>query len=153
MSRHSKILMIFFGLYLLVLACLTIIPQFTWYNGGFHILTTYKSQINLVPFRCFYYIKVTLFKLKDPVYFIMNILGNIMIFIPLGFFSAYWMKKPRFYRVLGIGCGVSCLIEIIQLWLPRASDIDDVILNTLEASLGYVCFKIYQKIKKGDYGR
>lgn len=152
MFKHSYIIKIIFLIYLLILITLTIIPQFTWYNGGFHILNTYESQINLVPFNCLHYIDITLFKLKDPVYFMMNILGNIIIFMPLGFFSAYWMKKPRLYRVLGIGCGISCLIEIIQLWLPRATDIDDVILNTFGACLGYLCFKIYQKIK-GDHGR
>lgn len=44
------------------------------------------------------------------------------------------------------GAAISALIEFIQLFIGRSSDIDDAILNTLGVMLGYCVLRLYKKI-------
>ena len=80
--------------------------------------------------------------------YLMDILTNILGFIPFGFFfSAYLrVRKPRsIYHVLFIslliGGGLSLFIELIQVYLPtRSSQLTDVITNILGTVLGITLF-------------
>lgn len=73
--------------------------------------------------------------------FIKNVLGNIIMFIPYGFFVSYFLnlKKPlsNFILVLLI----SCSIEVTQLIIGRVFDIDDIILNVLGGMIGFYIYK------------
>jgi glycopeptide antibiotics resistance protein len=78
-----------------------------------------------------------------------NILGNIILFVPLGIFLP--LLSARFYslkKVLITAFFCSLSIEVIQyisvFWRSyRSVDIDDIILNTLGAFLGFI---IYDKL-------
>jgi VanZ family protein len=83
--------------------------------------------------------------------YFMDILTNILGFIPFGFFfSAYlWLRKPHStYRILFIslllaGC-ISLSIELIQVYLPtRSSQLTDVITNIFGSFLGGILFHLY----------
>ena len=81
-----------------------------------------------------------------------NIFGNIILFIPLGIFLPILSAKYRvFGRVFIFGALCSVSIELTQFILKqfdiyRTVDIDDVILNTLGAMLGFVIVsKLYFK--------
>jgi len=80
--------------------------------------------------------------------YLMDILTNILGFIPFGFFfSAYlWMRKPRSnFRLLTMsiiiaGC-MSLTIELIQVYLPtRSSQLMDVITNIFGTAIGVTLF-------------
>jgi VanZ family protein len=80
--------------------------------------------------------------------YLMDILTNILGFIPFGFFlSAYLrMRKPRsIFRLLTMsiiiaGC-MSLTIELIQVYLPtRSSQLMDVIMNIIGAAMGVALF-------------
>jgi hypothetical protein len=80
--------------------------------------------------------------------YLMDILTNILGFIPFGFFfSAYlWMRKPRsIFRplltsIIIAGC-ISLAIELIQVYLPtRSSQLMDVITNTIGTVIGVALF-------------
>ncbi|MDU1538646.1 MAG: VanZ family protein [Paeniclostridium sordellii] len=63
---------------------------------------------------------------------------NIIMFIPLGFLlPLIWEKFRNFARVFWTGLGFSLAIEICQLFNHRATDIDDLMMNSLGAVLGY----------------
>ena len=88
--------------------------------------------------------------------YLMDILTNILGFIPFGFFfSAYLrMKKPRsnfrllLLSVIIAGC-MSLLIELTQVYLPaRSSQLTDVISNMVGTALGVVLFYFYPHNKK-----
>lgn len=85
--------------------------------------------------------------LKDGIsrYAIVNILGNVLMFAPVGFFAPILYQK---YNSLGktalVGASISLLVEFSQMFLARGTDTDDVILNTLGAVLGYGLFKLYR---------
>ncbi len=79
--------------------------------------------------------------------FIKNVLGNIIMFVPYGFFVSYYLnlKKPKsaFFLVLL----VSFAIETTQLLIGRVFDIDDIILNVLGGMIGYLIYKIICGLK------
>jgi hypothetical protein len=80
--------------------------------------------------------------------YLMDVLTNILGFIPFGFFfSAYlWLKNPGLtFRILLIsvllaGC-ISLSVEFIQVYLPtRSSQLMDVITNILGTAIGVALF-------------
>ncbi len=78
----------------------------------------------------------------------MGYILNIILFIPLGFFLPILYKKYRnFKEVTKVGFLTSLFIEIMQLFSHRATDIDDLITNTLGTIIGYLIFKIFVKNK------
>lgn len=79
----------------------------------------------------------------------MEFLLNILLFIPLGFFCPMISKTyEQVKNIILIGAGFSFVIEISQLFtLHRATDINDIISNTLGALIGYVCFRVIIKLK------
>ena len=80
----------------------------------------------------------------------MEFILNILLFIPLGFFCPMISKTyEQVKNLLLIGAGFSLVIEISQLFtLHRATDINDIISNTLGALIGYLCFRFIMKLKK-----
>ena len=74
--------------------------------------------------------------------FIINVPGNILAFIPFGFFIPIISKYKRsFIRTAFMGMLFSLSVEIIQFIVNVGSfDIDDIILNTLGCIMGYIMF-------------
>ena len=63
-------------------------------------------------------------------YFLINFLGNIIMFMPFGLFIPYlWGISGK--KTILIGFSSSLFIEFCQLFLSRGTDVDDLILNTL----------------------
>lgn len=84
------------------------------------------NEINLIPFR------------SDG---IMTYILNIIMFMPLGFLLPFiWEDFRNLVKVLYTGFLFSLAIEISQLFNNRATDIDDLIMNTLGAILGYFVY-------------
>ncbi|WP_163101630.1 VanZ family protein [Peribacillus alkalitolerans] len=95
---------------------------------------------NFVPFASIY-------ELLNSHYYMVslkNILGNIILFVPLGFILVLKYKRINNLRnVILVGLLTSLLIELIQLTLPnRAFDIDDIILNALGTMIGFLICKV-----------
>ena len=70
------------------------------------------------------------------------LLGNIGMFMPLGFFPALLWRGWRWWKAALLGCLCSCTIEFTQFFIGRSTDIDDVILNTTGALLGFVLWAL-----------
>lgn len=78
---------------------------------------------------------------------VLNIMANVGLFVPLGFFvPLIWKKYCNFKSVLYIGVVTSIIIEIIQYFIGRSSDIDDVILNTIGVVMGYFLLELVIRI-------
>lgn len=77
------------------------------------------------------------------------LLGNIIMFMPVGFFTALLWRKPRWWKSLLAGFCSSLTIEFIQFFIGRSSDIDDVILNTAGALAGFWIFCLLRAIFPG----
>ena len=68
------------------------------------------------------------------------LLGNIVMFIPLGCVPALLWKKPSVWKALLCGVSVSGTIEFVQFFIGRSTDIDDILLNTFGTLIGYWIF-------------
>ena len=80
--------------------------------------------------------------------FLYPVLGNIIWFVPMGFFLPWLWRGIRKRTVLLIAAMSSLSIEFCQ-WLLQSgvSDIDDVIFNSLGALVGYWLFvAIFQNL-------
>lgn len=81
-----------------------------------------------------------------------NLFGNILIFVPFGFFEPLASKKRSFWATLVDGCLLSLLVEIFQLVAKVGRfDVDDLLLNTTGVAIGYICFLIWNAIRR-KYG-
>nr|WP_294660435.1 VanZ family protein [uncultured Blautia sp.] len=86
---------------------------------------------------------------------ITNLLGNVIGFIPYGFILPVIARKCRsgFFIILS-GFGLSLLVETIQLITKVGCfDVDDLILNTLGAALGYLAFAVCNYLRRNHYGK
>jgi glycopeptide antibiotics resistance protein len=79
-----------------------------------------------------------------------QLLGNIALFAPLGFLLPFTVRPcPRVWVVLAIAAALSVLIETTQALLPgHSTDVDDVILNTAGAALGYLAFATIDGVRR-----
>jgi glycopeptide antibiotics resistance protein len=94
----------------------------------------HEVGVNLVPF--------TIFKEYKDI-FDRQIAGNFIMLLPLGIFLPILYKNLSFIKVLFIAMFTSIIIELIQLISnSRRTDIDDVILNTSGAIVGFLFYKI-----------
>ena len=74
---------------------------------------------------------------------LLNLLGNIICFIPYGFvIPVLSVRCSSFGKILLLSFLASLLVESIQLVSKLGSfDVDDIMLNTLGGILGYVLFR------------
>ena len=83
-----------------------------------------------------------------------NLLGNIMIFVPYGFFISMAGKSMGFFKILFFSMALSLGVETIQLFTRVGSfDVDDILLNTIGGVLGYILFVVCSRIRRKRYVR
>ncbi len=73
-----------------------------------------------------------------------NAVGNVIWFLPFGILiPALFRSKRKLYKTVIVAIITSFSIESLQYILcTGVSDIDDIILNTIGAGIGYVIFKV-----------
>lgn len=82
-----------------------------------------------------------------------NLVGNVAIFVPFGFFMSMASYRRRFLNVTCHGFLTSLLVEVFQLISRVGSfDVDDILLNTVGAVIGYIAFVICDMIRR-KYGK
>lgn len=83
-----------------------------------------------------------------------NLFGNILIFVPYGFFISMASTSRGFFQTLFYSFALSLGVEIFQLFARVGSfDVDDLLLNTLGGVLGYILFLICNIIRRKCYGQ
>lgn len=83
----------------------------------------------------------------------LNLAGNVLGFVPFGFFVPILNKRLRKSIVITVlGFLMSLTVELIQLVTKVGCfDVDDLLLNTLGAFFGYLFFWICNEIRKLIY--
>jgi glycopeptide antibiotics resistance protein len=82
-----------------------------------------------------------------------NLFGNILIFVPYGFFISMASRSRGFFMTLFYSFGLSLCVETFQILTRVGSfDVDDLLLNTLGGVLGYILFLICNVIRRRHYG-
>lgn len=80
--------------------------------------------------------------------FIKNVIGNVLLFLPFGFFTSYYLKSEKAWLPLVLTLIASCSIETVQMIIGRVFDIDDILLNLLGGFLGFLCYYGLVKLSK-----
>ena len=80
--------------------------------------------------------------------FLLNVVGNICVFIPLGMFLPKLFARCRnLFFVIVLSLELSLVVEVVQLMTRVGSfDVDDLLLNTIGGTLGYLIYKIFAGI-------
>lgn len=81
-------------------------------------------------------------------YFIWNVVGNVMIFVPFGFFISLYLGSQKLNKPLLITVITSLTIETVQMFIGRSFDIDDIILNCVGGIIGFLLFIGLSAIQK-----
>ncbi len=141
--RHEAGLWAFL-LFLAGLAAVTILPP-----GGQFIPPSW-SRVNLRPLVVLAD-SLAAMRAGDGMYFVINVLGNILMFLPLGFFPCLlWGEgKNGLLRGTGAALSASLCVELCQLFQPRAADVDDLWLNALGGALGYGVYQAIRRLRPG----
>lgn len=100
------------------------------------------SGYNLVPFTEIFRYRVG----SRNFYF--NVVGNIVMFIPFGYFISTYIKPKRILPILLVSVISSSTVEFVQLCIGRSFDVDDIILNALGAITGFLIYVALNAIKK-----
>lgn len=78
-----------------------------------------------------------------------NLFGNILIFVPLGFFLPMGSKRRSFFATSFYSFGLSFCVEVFQLITKVGSfDVDDLLLNTIGGILGYILFAVCNVLRR-----
>lgn len=120
-------------------------------------IVTFQDEVswstnNFIPFR-----EILRYNIGSRL-FIKNVLGNMLLFLPFGFFTSYLLdnKRPLLTVVLTLIASLS--IEGVQLMIGRVFDVDDIILNMLGGTIGFCVYHIidlfggkFPKILKNEW--
>ena len=80
--------------------------------------------------------------------FYKNVLGNMLLFVPFGYFVNYILKNRKFIIGTFLTLITSLSIELIQMNIGRSFDIDDIILNIIGGIAGYTIYVVLYNIKE-----
>jgi glycopeptide antibiotics resistance protein len=126
-----------FVIYILVVLNLTLFRVGVYYD---------KRQLNLSLFVDLIYI----YKYVGKWQFIRLFLGNIGWFVPFGMLLPVLLKRGNAFKVVALGFLFSLSIEILQFIFRKGiAELDDLILNTLGAMIGYLLYKLLLKKRLG----
>lgn len=125
---HKELMNLMFIIYLFLLFQLVTTTDFESYSNNF------------IPFK-----EIMRYNFDSSLFF-RNVIGNIILFIPFGYLVSYYLKNTKYFIVIILTFITSISTEIIQMYIGRSFDIDDIILNFVGGILGFIIFKIQSKI-------
>lgn len=100
------------------------------------------STSNFIPFK-------EMFRYKfGSRLFLRNVVGNVLMFLPYGFFLHYFIRKCNAKLSFFLITILSFTIEITQLCIGRVFDVDDIVLNILGGMIGYYLFHYLNDIRE-----
>ena len=122
---------VLFALYMNAMMVIVGVPSYGYIR--------WNPEINFIPFQDFSS---------------SNILGmilNICMFVPFGAFLPIYFKKFRkLLPTVTTGLLTSLTIEVLQLFCFRATDIDDLLMNTVGTLIGFFIGKLIVSINKKE---
>lgn len=127
---HEELLLLAFITYILLL--FELVTSRDVYIGG----------TNLIPFKEMFRYEI------GSENFYKQVAGNIILFMPFGFFATYYTKIAKIRNISLITFLVSLTIETVQKFIGRSFDVDDIILNVLGGILGFLIYVALDAIRK-----
>lgn len=126
-------------------------------SENFDFVGNFKDRINtgywgisLIPFATIR----SYIKYSGIFHALLNILGNVILFIPIGFiFPLILIRYRDIKKIAVLSISISLFIEFIQFFVGRSCDIDDLILNFVGGIIGYTIFCFTSDRLKSILGR
>ena len=129
-SILNEVMLLLFVAYILILFQLV-----TYSNNGL-------NGVNLIPFK-----EILRYEFGSKE-FTRQVIGNIILFIPFGFFITYYANIKNIGSAFFTTVAASIVIETVQYFIGRSFDIDDIILNVAGGLLGFLLFVALDAVKK-----
>ena len=118
---------------------LGVVFEITGPGNIFDIGRDMNMIINLVPFK-------DIIAGSDFMMNLFQLTANIILFIPLGILlPSLFERFEKFHNTLLMGFILSLIIEIFQLLNVRATDINDLLMNTLGTVIGFIIYSLLLK--------
>jgi glycopeptide antibiotics resistance protein len=135
-NRQRNLTRILFAVYFLILVWILL------FKMSFSLDELYKNRsINLIPFMGSVVVNGRIY--------INEIIDNILVFIPLGIYICMLKEDWSILRKISVGFFISLGIEVLQFILAiGATDITDLLGNTLGGILGIGVFYLFSKVFK-----
>jgi len=139
-----------------VYVCIAVISRFVFFgfhleNGKIPLLKVgFSSNVtDMVSYKTFTFLT----ERYDG--WLLNIIGNIAMFIPVGIVWPICFRQINsIWKTVLAGAGYSLLIELLQLLCPeRHTDLDDLILNTTGVLLGALIVFSIRKVTGKRHGK
>lgn len=110
------------------------------------------SSNNFVPFK-----EILRYNMGSRLFF-KNVVGNMVMFLPYGFFISYYLDSKKLTGPFILTAITSFSVETVQLVIGRVFDVDDIILNMLGGTIGFYIYYIidlfggkFPKILKNEW--
>ena len=127
---HMEIFNLFFIAYMLLLFRLVTSQD----------LTAIHST-NFMPFR-----EILRYELGSDAFY-KQVIGNIVLFIPFGYFATSYCNIKKIWTVFIVSGLSSLVIEVVQHFIGRSFDVDDIILNIVGGIIGYLLYTALNAIR------
>ena len=126
---YKELMMLLFVVYIMCLFYVVTFQDVSW------------STSNFVPFK-----EMFRYPFGSHLFF-KNVVGNVIMFAPYGFFLGYFLKLEKGTSVFILSFLTSITIETVQLVIGRVFDIDDIFLNIIGGLIGYYSYLLTLKIR------
>ena len=126
---YKDLMFYFFVTYILCLFYVVTFQDVSW------------STSNFIPFK-----EILRYSIGSSLFY-KNVLGNMVMFVPFGFFVSYFLKLEKLYSVTLITLLTSVTIEVTQLLIGRVFDVDDLLLNLIGGIVGFLLYELVHKLR------
>lgn len=145
-KRWGKLLFLAYGIWMLWL----LYGQRLGFVHPEHFGEYLAENVNLKPFytiRNYWYVAFRTGDRDLLQHIVINLAGNVVMFIPLGFFLPFvWEKFRKMWKLVLVCTGIIVCIELVQMVTMLGSlDVDDLILNLLGCMIGYGIWKLWNR--------
>lgn len=126
---YKEIMMLLFIIYIMCIFYVVTFQDVSW------------STSNFIPFK-----EMFRYEFGSRLFF-KNVIGNMIMFMPYGFFIGYFLKINKNSSAIVLSIITSLTIELTQLKIGRVFDIDDILLNIIGGLIGFIIYKFVIKIR------
>ena len=126
---YKELMLLLFAIYIMCLFYVVTFQDVSW------------STSNFIPFK-----EILRYEFGSRL-FILNVVGNMLMFLPYGFFVGYLLKNKKVIVAVILGIITSVTIETTQLQIGRVFDIDDIILNVFGVVIGFLIYRFLEGIR------
>lgn len=138
MKIKNKLTTILFGIYVIILSWIIVFKM----QFSFDTLP-YIRSINLIPFAESVIVNGKIY--------ISEIIDNLIVFIPVGLYIGMLGKEDKFYKKIIPIFLLTLIFESLQYILHiGATDITDIIMNTLGGIVGIIIINVLYKLFKNN---